>query len=101
MKKQKGENMRLIDSDELMAKVNEIKYLRKRKAQMLVDECNEVEAVHVVRCKDCIHRPIGDPCKHNVQPPKENDYRCPCICEDDWYSWTPTDDWFCGNGERK
>lgn len=60
-----------------------------------------IDAVPVVRCKDCIHRPIGDPCKHNVQPPKENDYRCPCICEDGWYSWTPTDDWFCGNGERK
>ena len=60
-----------------------------------------IDAVPVVRCKDCIHRPIGDPCKHNVQPPKENDYRCPCLCEDDWYSWTPTDDWFCGNGERK
>jgi len=60
-----------------------------------------IDAVPVVRCKDCIHRPIGDPCKHDVQPPKENDYRCPCLCEDDWYSWTPTDDWFCGNGERK
>ena len=60
-----------------------------------------IDAVPVVRCKDCIHRPIGDPCKHNVQPPKENDYRCPCLCEDDWYSWTPTDDWFCGNGETK
>ena len=60
-----------------------------------------VDAVPVVRCKDCIHRPIGDSCKHDVQPPKENDYRCPCLCEDDWYSWTPTDDWFCGNGERK
>lgn len=39
--------MRLIEANELMAKVNEIKYLRKRKAQMLVDECNEVEAIPV------------------------------------------------------
>ena len=39
--------MKLIDADELMAKVNEIKYLRKRKAQMLVDECDEVDAVPV------------------------------------------------------
>ena len=60
-----------------------------------------VDAVPVVRCKDCIHRPVGDPCEHNVQPPKENDYRCPCLCEDDWYSWIPDDDWFCANGERK
>lgn len=61
-----------------------------------------IDAVPVVRCKDCIHRPIGDPCEHDVQPSKENDYRCPCLCEDDnWYSWIPADDWFCGNGERK
>lgn len=39
--------MRLIDADELIAKVNGIKYLRKRKAQMLVDECNEVEAIPI------------------------------------------------------
>lgn len=61
-----------------------------------------IDAVPVVRCKDCIHRPIGDPCEHDVQPSKENDYRCPCLCEDDnWYSWIPADDWFCANGERK
>lgn len=39
--------MKLIDADELMAKVNEIKYLRKMKARMLVDECDEVDAIHV------------------------------------------------------
>jgi len=39
--------MRLADADELMAKVTKIKYLRKRKAQMLVDECTEVDAVPV------------------------------------------------------
>ena len=52
--------MKLIDADELMAKVNEIKYLRKRKAQMLVDECNEVKAVPVIRCKDCEHWQCDD-----------------------------------------
>lgn len=62
----------------------------------------EVDAVPVVRCKDCVHRPIGNPCEHDVQPSKENDYKCPCLCEDDyWYSWIPADDWFCANGERK
>lgn len=56
----------------------------------------------VVRCKDCIHRPIGDPDEHDVRPPKEYDYKCPCLCEgDEWYSWIPTDDWFCGNGETE
>lgn len=40
--------MRLIDADELMAKVNKIKYLRKIKAQMLVDECNEADAIPII-----------------------------------------------------
>lgn len=39
--------MRLIDANELMKKVNEVKYLRKLKAQMLCDECDEVDAVPV------------------------------------------------------
>ena len=39
--------MKLIDADELMAKVTQVKYLRKRKAQALCDECTEVDAVPV------------------------------------------------------
>lgn len=39
--------MKLIDADELMAKVTQVKYLRKRKAQALCDECAEVDAVPV------------------------------------------------------
>ena len=66
-----------------------------------IEHAPTVDAVPVVRCKDCIHRPVGDPCEHDVQPSKENDYRCPCLCEDDWYSWIPDDDWFCANGETE
>ena len=29
------------------------------------------------------------------------DDKCPCKWEDYWYSWKPSDDWFCGNGEYK
>lgn len=39
--------MRLIDADELLAKVNKIKYLRKLRAKMLCDECREVEAIPI------------------------------------------------------
>ena len=39
--------MKLIDSDELLNKVNQIKYLRKIKAKHLVDECKPIEAIPI------------------------------------------------------
>ena len=51
----------------------------------------------LVRCKDCKHRPTGT----NRDDLEFPDDKCPCQCEDFWYSWKPSDDWFCGNGERK
>ena len=59
-----------------------------------------VDAVEVVRCRDCIHKPTGSGVNHHIVFP-EQDYRCPCRCEDYWYSWMPYDDWFCANGERR
>lgn len=57
----------------------------------------------LIRCKDCKHRPIKseeDDYRNgvNLEFPDE---RCPCQCEDTWYSWMPDDNWHCGNGERK
>ena len=61
-----------------------------------------MKAEEIIRCKDCIHRPVGDPDEHDVEPSIENDYKCPCLCEgDNWYSWIPADDWFCANGETR
>lgn len=60
-----------------------------------------VDAVPVVRCKDCKHRPkqIGEGTQgFNLEFP---DWKCPCQCDDGWYNWMPEDDWYCGNGERK
>ena len=51
----------------------------------------------VVRCKDCKHRPTGTN-RDDLEFPDE---KCPCQCEDFWYSWKPSDNWYCGNGERK
>lgn len=39
--------MRLIDGEELMRKVYAIRYLRKLKARMLIDECKEVKAIPI------------------------------------------------------
>lgn len=52
----------------------------------------------IIRCKDCKHRPKLDEDGELDFPPT---YRCPCYCDDCYYSWMPKDDWFCGNGERK
>lgn len=66
-----------------------------------IDDAPTVDAKPVVRCKDCKHRPI-DTSGHNYGPDLlfPDDYKCPCRCEDSWYSWMPEDDWFCANGKR-
>ena len=51
----------------------------------------------IVRCEDCKHRPILDEDEELHFPT----YKCPCQCEDYYYSWMPKDDWFCGNAERR
>ena len=59
----------------------------------IIDNEPTADAVTVIRCKDC---------KHN--PKYTNDYmygRCVFCCEDDFYSGTPSDDFYCGYGERK
>ena len=57
----------------------------------------------IIYCKYCKHRPIDNrtkehPSNFNIEFP---DSKCPCQCDDGWYSWYPSDDWFCGNGELK
>lgn len=52
----------------------------------------------IVRCKDCKHKPNRNAAEHDIIFP---DDKCPCQCEDYWYSWIPRDDWYCGNAERK
>lgn len=53
----------------------------------------------IVRCKDCIHKPVLDVVRR-VRPiicfPDEV---CPCACDDPWYDYMPDDDWFCKAGE--
>ena len=63
-----------------------------------------IDAVPVVRCKDCKHRPVDHRDEYNdatglsIEFP---DYHCPCQCEDGWYNWYPEDYWFCADGERR
>lgn len=77
-------------------------YLTIGEMEKVVDEQPTIDAVPVVRCKDCKHRPI-DTGGHNYGQDLffPDDYKCPCRCGDQWYSWMPGDDWFCANGERR
>lgn len=54
--------------------------------QSIINKMPSIDAVEVVRCKDCKHR------YHSVE--------CPCQSYDSFYSWMPADDWFCKKGER-
>ena len=67
-----------------------------------LEEAPTIDAVPVVRCKNCKHRPI-DTGGHNYGQDLffPDDEVCPCQCGDPWYSWMPKDDWFCANGERR
>lgn len=66
------------------------------------------DLIEVVRCKDCIYHPIvpenwnGDRFRLDWPAGEDGWNECPCHCpDDDFYSWVPGDDWFCGNGKRK
>lgn len=87
--------MRLIDADYFIEKLSAAPMVQ----EAMHKAVNQMPTVNVVRCKDCKHKPTGSGVNHDITFP-EQDYRCPCRCEDYWYSWIPDDDWFCANGER-
>ena len=57
----------------------------------------------VVRCRDCKHFPVdeGDQTCIGGFGLVFPDDKCPCKCEDGFYSWMPADDWYCADGERR
>ena len=55
--------------------------------------------VAVVRCKECKYKPHWDEKTESAVFPIPD--RCPCECDDYFYSWVPNDDWFCKDGKRK
>jgi len=73
-----------------------------RSALALLEE--QEKATDIVRCKDCIHCGHADPSRllWGEEPmPVFPDDKCPCQCDDYYYSWLPDPDWFCANGERR
>lgn len=66
----------------------------------MIQDAPTVERAEIVRCKDCKHRPIMPDDHTDGFDLKFPDAKCPCQCDDGWYSWYPQDDWFCANGLR-
>lgn len=68
----------------------------------------------IVHCKDCKHRPFINTGGVHIYPPRmrveepEDGYShdrpddtCPFLCDDEYYSRMPPDDFFCAYGEVK
>lgn len=98
---------RLIDADELLKhKYHDSNRYENAVACYYICNAPIIDAVEVVRCKECKHRPIkedadGENYGFNLIKPNDGDELCPCLVSDGWYSWMPEDNFFCGYGERK
>jgi len=94
--------MKLIDADALMEVYAPYEFMADMgDAMEILANFPTVDAVPVIRCKDCKHRPIVIDSEGNGFDYDFPDERCPCQCEDGWYNWMPRDEWYCANGERK
>lgn len=91
--------MRLIDADKLPKYTGYA--LSASDVAIAVENAPTVDAVPVVRCKDCKHRPTKPEKYRDGFDLEFPDGACPCKCEDPFYSWYPFDDWFCPRGKRK
>lgn len=59
--------------------------------QSIINKMPSIDAVQVIRCKDCKHNPKKD----------EHTTKCPCSTTGDpFLDWIPDDNWFCAEGER-
>lgn len=82
--------MSLIDSDALMSAVMAQEVVDKSVAKRLIIQAQTVDAVQVVRCKDC---------KHFTKPLSPDMWGwCKKVSMD---NKATVEDWFCADGERR
>lgn len=104
--------MRLIDADEYIKKLRERigieptwSHSGLRIAIFELHNMPTIDAVEVVRCKDCKHFPIGRDRDGWVRWPVDDegyeDGTCVYFCEDGYYSMAPPIEGFCHKGERR
>lgn len=105
--------MRLIDADALKLDIMCV-YGSNPQYINWLNHAPTVDAVPVIRCKDCKHRPVYDEQKREM-PPRLNieydedgepwiwddDMTCPYLCGDSYYNQMPDDEQFCDRGERE
>lgn len=95
----------LLDYDTLIKRYNKVKWDTHHddiKAFEVIMGAPVVDAVPAIRCKDCEHRPT-----RKYEDGREGfnlrfpDSMCPCQCDDPFYNWMPSDNWYCGYAKRK
>lgn len=59
-----------------------------------------LDAVRLVRCKQCIHAPYAGEEPYGMEVRFPDDF-CPFNCADPWYNVRPDPEFFCSRGERK
>ena len=103
--------MRLIDADELKAmwyEINNIteedrgaRFVGYQEIGRLIDNAPTVDAVEVVRCRDCIHWFPHTQCGFDEDNDEYHDYCGLLIPDDDYYAYTRKPDDYCSYGERR
>ncbi len=61
----------------------------------------DLNNARITYCKDCKHRPILIKKREHYSELEFPDDKCPCRNDDGWLKWTPKNNWFCRNGEKK
>ena len=96
--------MKLIAEDALLSIAKDVTLANGAKHRCIdATQIHELPKTEIVHCKDCKHRPEepeggADTGFDYIFP----DNVCPCQCDGDpWYSWRPSDNWFCPKGEGR
>ena len=94
--------MRLVDADKLKTKVEAIiTYTLDYVADILIEDAPTIDAVEVVRCKDCKHWFPHTQCGFDEDNDEYHDYCGLLIPYDDYYAYTRKPDDYCSYGERR
>lgn len=94
---------RLIDADELSEKLCETTIFIKdgEVFQRMINDAPTVDAVEVVRCKDCKHWCPHTQCGFDEDYDEYHDYCGLLIPDDDFYAYTRKPDDYCSYGVRR
>ena len=96
--------MRLIDADALTKEIKmdiEDVGLQERMIFYRINDAPTIDAVEVVRCRDCIHWFPHTQCGFDEDNDEYHDYCGLLIPDDDYYAFQRKPDDYCSYGERR